>query len=54
MKDRLPVTVQLFLEEQRRQAFKLNAFRMSQNQGKPANSTNNVSFAELMRMLKGE
>lgn len=29
-----------------------NRLRMAQNQGKPANSTNNVSFAELMRKLK--
>ena len=27
---------------------------MTENQDKPRNSTNNVSFAELMRMLKGE
>lgn len=32
---------------------KENGLRLSQNQGKPANSTNNVSFAELMRQLRG-
>lgn len=31
-----------------------NTARMMANQGKPANSTNGVSFAELMRMLRGE
>lgn len=33
---------------------KANSQRLSENQDKPRNSTNNVSFAELMRMLKGE
>ena len=27
---------------------------LSENCGKPRNSTNNVSFAELMRQLRGE
>lgn len=31
-----------------------NAARMAENAGRRANSTNNVSFAELMRQLRGE
>lgn len=31
-----------------------NAKAMADNQGKPANTLNGVSFAELMRMLRGE
>ena len=31
-----------------------NQLRMQENQHKPRNSTNNVSFAELMRQLRGE
>lgn len=29
-------------------------FHMAENANKPRNSTNGVSFAELMRMLKGQ
>lgn len=32
----------------------LNRLRLMENQGKPAKSTNGVSFAELMKQLRGE
>lgn len=32
----------------------VNQLRMQENQKKPRNSTNNVSYAELMKQLRGE
>lgn len=42
------------MKPETRKTDEANAARMAENANKQANSTNNVSFAELMRELRGD